>query len=161
MEKDKKAAVIMRWFFFRPLFVGVLLCIAGLGAVSVPLFTDADTTSVSVTVVYFECNDGIDNDSDGFTDYPDDSDCDSATDDNETAELFACSDGIDNDSDGKIDYPNDPGCSSETDDSETNLSSSGGGSGSHYPPPSSILSVLRTLLRRFRFFTTARSWRQR
>lgn len=54
-----------------------------------------------------ECRDGIDNDGDGFTDFPSDPGCWGNQD---GAELAACSDGIDNDFDGLVDYPNDPGC---------------------------------------------------
>ena len=63
------------------------------------------------------CNDGIDNDSDGKTDYPNDPGCSSANDSTETGEP-ACQDGVDNDGDGLTDYPNDTGCSSPTDTNE-------------------------------------------
>jgi uncharacterized protein YkwD len=57
------------------------------------------------------CSDGIDNDGDGKTDYPQDLECASANDAYETND---CADGIDNDGDGKIDFGagpnNDPGC---------------------------------------------------
>ncbi len=56
------------------------------------------------------CSDGIDNDEDGFIDFPDDFGCDSADDDDETnngEEL--CNNGIDDDKDGMIDEL-DPGC---------------------------------------------------
>ena len=69
------------------------------------------------------CEDGIDNDNDGLTDFPDDPGCDSADDNdefNEPAPLFACEDGIDNDNDGFIDFPDDPGCNSADDDNEFN-----------------------------------------
>jgi serine/threonine protein kinase len=53
------------------------------------------------------CSDGLDNDNDGKTDYPDDPGCASAAD---TVEKGACQDGLDNDKDGTIDYPQDLGC---------------------------------------------------
>ncbi len=54
-----------------------------------------------------ECEDGIDNDGDGLTDYPDDPGC---FHDKDQYEMSPCSDGLDNDGDGLVDYPNDPGC---------------------------------------------------
>ncbi len=44
----------------------------------------ANNVTLQITVIpHPQCNDGIDNDSDGFTDYPDDTDCLSYTDNNE------------------------------------------------------------------------------
>ncbi len=62
-----------------------------------------------------ECDDGVDNDGDGDVDFPADSGCSSAIDDNEKIE---CADGVDNDDDGDVDFPMDSGCSSASDDSE-------------------------------------------
>jgi polyhydroxybutyrate depolymerase len=56
------------------------------------------------------CNDGLDNDGDGLTDYPDDSGCTDASDRSEKDDSLPCDDGADNDGDGWIDYPEDPGC---------------------------------------------------
>jgi len=67
-----------------------------------------------------ECSDGIDNDNDGATDYPNDFSCDSADDDDETNPKAKCQDGQDNDGDGLVDFPNDPGCDSNQDDDEYN-----------------------------------------
>ncbi len=64
------------------------------------------------------CSDGIDNDNDGFTDFPYDKGCFDSVDTDEAGN--ACSDGIDNDGDGFIDFPNDAGCSSGYDTDETN-----------------------------------------
>ena len=51
------------------------------------------------------CNDGIDNDRDGLTDYAGgDPGCSDPTDSSEKAVGLACDDGIDNDLDGKIDF---------------------------------------------------------
>lgn len=66
----------------------------------------------------YACNDGIDNDGDGKTDYPNDPGCASSTDNDERTGA-ACDDGSDNDGDGKIDM-NDAGCSSVTDNDEAN-----------------------------------------
>ncbi len=80
------------------------------------------------------CNDGIDNDNDGRTDFPSDSGCASATDTsevthdpqctdpNDPSEFpdSQCSDGRDNDGDGLTDFPNDPGCVNAQDNDEFN-----------------------------------------
>jgi probable HAF family extracellular repeat protein len=61
----------------------------------------------SLTTIPTDCSDGLDNDSDGLIDYPDDPGCSSDTDPSEEP---ACADGYDNDGDGHFDYPDDPGC---------------------------------------------------
>jgi len=69
-----------------------------------------------------QCSDGIDNDGDGLTDFPDDPGCTDANDNDETnvpPEVAECNDGIDNDGDGLTDFPADPGCSRGTDNDET------------------------------------------
>jgi hypothetical protein len=53
------------------------------------------------------CSDGLDNDSDGFTDYPAEDGCNGPTDPSEYPD---CDDGLDNDLDGLSDYPADNGC---------------------------------------------------
>jgi hypothetical protein len=68
-----------------------------------------------------ECDDGIDNDGDGKTDFPNDSCCINTYWDSEgscTNNMTQCSDGEDNDKDGAIDFPADAGCISSADDSE-------------------------------------------
>jgi len=55
------------------------------------------------------CRNGIDDDHDGYIDYPADPGCASADDPSEKGPDYACDDGIDNDGDGKIDML-DPGC---------------------------------------------------
>lgn len=64
------------------------------------------------------CSDGIDNDGDGKTDFPNDPGCDTPAENSELDDPL-CSDGIDNDGDGKIDFPSDPGCESTSDGDET------------------------------------------
>jgi glutamine amidotransferase-like uncharacterized protein len=68
-----------------------------------------------------QCNDGIDNDGDSLTDFPDDPGCDDSNDDDETDPLPACSDGIDNDGDGLIDSA-DLGCLDANDNDERDSS---------------------------------------
>ncbi len=78
-----------------------------------------------------QCDDGIDNDSDGLIDFPADPGCTNADDDTESPNpppLFQCMDSIDNDSDGLIDFPADPGCTDIMDNDESN-GGGGGGSG--------------------------------
>ena len=70
----------------------------------------------------YQCSDTIDNDGDGFIDFPNDPACSSATDNNESPynyPSYQCNDTIDNDGDGFIDYPDDPGCSTSIDNSES------------------------------------------
>ncbi|MEK7390798.1 MAG: peptidoglycan-binding protein [Patescibacteria group bacterium] len=75
-----------------------------------------------------QCNDRLDNDSDGLIDYPSDPGCRSFTDNSEDSDIplppptgdMQCGDGIDNDNDDVVDYPYEPGCSSAGDDSERN-----------------------------------------
>ncbi|AJF59661.1 MAG: hypothetical protein QT03_C0001G0153 [archaeon GW2011_AR10] len=77
-----------------------------------------------------ECNDDIDNDRDGKTDYPDDRECDSFIDDSEDVLGGApilerepqCKDLRDNDNDGLVDYPFDPCCVSALHDNESGCS---------------------------------------
>ncbi|MBA3395957.1 MAG: hypothetical protein H0T89_25220 [Deltaproteobacteria bacterium] len=62
-----------------------------------------------------QCNDGLDNNSDGLIDYPADPGCSSSSDGTEDtvcpgASCPICSDGLDNDGDLLIDYPADTGC---------------------------------------------------
>jgi len=58
-----------------------------------------------------QCQDGVDNDGDGFTDFAGgDIGCDSANDLGEHAATLVCDDGIDNDGDALWDFPEDPGC---------------------------------------------------
>jgi len=53
------------------------------------------------------CSNGIDDDGDGRTDFPSDTECRSYEDPSEAPD---CSNGIDDDGDGLADYPADPGC---------------------------------------------------
>ncbi|MFA5273750.1 MAG: hypothetical protein WC353_06370, partial [Candidatus Peribacter sp.] len=68
---------------------------------------------------YAACNDGLDNDGDGATDYPADFSCSGPTDNDETNPKAQCQDGIDNDGNGYTDYPSDTGCSSRQDNTES------------------------------------------
>jgi hypothetical protein len=77
-----------------------------------------------------QCNNGVDDDVDGATDYPADPGCSSLADTSESPDPpppAQCGNGADDDLDGATDFPADPGCTSLTDDSE-----------SPDPPPASI-----------------------
>ncbi len=65
-----------------------------------------------------ECFNGLDDDFDGQTDYPNDLGCATGF----WPEAPACQDGNDNDGDSLIDHPADPGCSAPSDGSEGNSS---------------------------------------
>jgi hypothetical protein len=56
-----------------------------------------------------DCNNGEDDDGDGWID-GDDPGCDDGFDNSENSTAFACDDGIDNDGDGLVDVAMDPGC---------------------------------------------------
>ncbi len=71
---------------------------------------------------YLACHDGVDNDADNLTDYPNDPGCSSVYDNDEYNGVMQCSDSLDNDADNLTDYPNDPGCSSASDNDETDVS---------------------------------------
>jgi len=77
------------------------------------------------------CSDGVDNDSDGVADYPNDPGCTSISDSDESdncpggAGCPPCSDGLDNDGDGLFDYPNDPSCSAASGITESCTTSEG------------------------------------
>jgi hypothetical protein len=73
---------------------------------TVPLNAEAIArTQVENDVSATLCDDGIDNDRDGFTDFAGgDPGCDSPADDSEKSTAYECDDGIDNDGDGLIDH---------------------------------------------------------
>lgn len=77
------------------------------------------------------CDDGLDDDMDGKTDYPNDPGCATPDDDTETDACPngpgcpECGDGVDNDSDTMIDYPADTTCKAAGDSSESCMTSEG------------------------------------
>jgi len=64
------------------------------------------------------CRDGLDNDGDGYTDWPSDSGCANKNDNSELNPNVECDDGSDNDGDSATDMA-DGGCFSPTDNDET------------------------------------------
>jgi len=66
-----------------------------------------------------KCKDNLDNDGDGYTDWPSDPGCSSRNDNSELNAAVQCDDGTDNDGDSATDM-NDGGCASPTDNDETN-----------------------------------------
>jgi hypothetical protein len=92
------------------------------------------------------CHNGLDDDGDGWVDYPFEPGCDDLDDDDESdacattpSQCPACLDGVDNDGDGLVDYPADPGCRAASDTAEpdectagvpfSDLTATGDGSG--------------------------------
>nr|MBA2544684.1 hypothetical protein [Deltaproteobacteria bacterium] len=77
------------------------------------------------------CNDGVDDEPDGKTDYPNDPGCTSPNDNDEfdtcpnMPQCPECFDGLDNDGDGQFDYPNDVTCKAAGDASESCISAEG------------------------------------
>ncbi|MBD3203774.1 hypothetical protein GF327_05735 [Candidatus Woesearchaeota archaeon] len=69
------------------------------------------------------CRDGIDNDGDGYTDWPDDPGCTDKNDRTETDPDIECDDATDNDGDTLIDTE-DSGCTGPTDDDESDCADS-------------------------------------
>jgi len=104
MQKSGKTAVIVS------LLIVTLLVMA---------FVFAKPTPRAVKA----CRDGIDNDGDGYTDYPNDPGCTSKNDKSELNTAIECDDGTDNDGDSAIDMA-DNGCSSPTDTDESNCGDS-------------------------------------
>ena len=99
---------------------------------SIGVCLPSSSSSSSVSQAQAACRDGIDNDQDGATDYPDDFSCSSPNDDDEANPKAQCQDGVDNDGDGLVDYPQDPGCFSRQDNNEFNaVSSSSSSSSAH------------------------------
>ncbi len=103
-------------------------------SIAVTSFALADTATTTITITPPEaCADGLDNDFDGFIDYPSDPGCSSGGDSDETDPVPPqCADGADNDLDTLIDYPADSGCDSLMDDDELDMPpvSPGGGASS-------------------------------
>ncbi|MDP3779063.1 MAG: Kazal-type serine protease inhibitor domain-containing protein [bacterium] len=106
----------------------------------------------SSTTVY-QCNDGVDNDKDGYVDLKDPGCTDTADNDeinvvttpSPSPVTYQCSDGIDNDKDGYTDLK-DPGCTDTKDNDETN--------GATTPAPSP-LSITKPTISSFSITPTA------
>lgn len=99
---------------------------------SPPVIVTATSTPVDPTPKA-GCSNGVDDDGDGKTDYPEDPGCCSYLDavelDDGTACTVppACADGTDNDGDGLADFPYDLGCSSSLDTDEVDVAVPDGG----------------------------------
>ncbi len=75
-----------------------------------------------------ECSDGVDNDSDGFIDFPADVGCDSLSDNSEAnTNVEECRDTVNNDGDSFIDWPADLQCAGPFDDTEAGNPACGDG----------------------------------
>ncbi|HEY4244961.1 MAG TPA: hypothetical protein VGM88_34335 [Kofleriaceae bacterium] len=89
--------------------------LAQAGAITCPANYGCGGTVGSRTCMPSQCSDGIDNNGDGLTDWPNDPGCSSPNDPTENTvcpgpQCPACADGIDEDGDTLIDYPADWGC---------------------------------------------------
>lgn len=84
------------------------------GALQCPADYACTGTAGSRTCQLAQCADGMDNDSDGATDYPNEPGCASREDNDETnpSTPAACSNTMDDESDALVDYPADYGCAS-------------------------------------------------
>lgn len=89
-------------------------CAEGSGADERPGPPTAAPASTGITA----CSDGLDNDGDGTTDWPQDGGCRSAAAGTEQP-ATACSDGLDNDGDGATDWPEETDCYGPNDSVET------------------------------------------
>ena len=82
------------------------------GAIKCPANYTCAGAAGSRTCQLAQCSDGMDNDTDGVTDFPNEPGCASAEDNDETNPTTpaACSNSMDDDSDTLVDYPADYGC---------------------------------------------------
>jgi hypothetical protein len=89
----------------------------GLDAAFIEGQSESECTDLGADYVAgtYECFDGIDNDGDGYTDYPADDGCSDHTDSSEDSASNVCADGEDNDGDGYTDYGEDDGCCESAD----------------------------------------------
>jgi hypothetical protein len=104
-------------------------CTVG-GLACVPDHICRETTPGGGTVcARHECEDGVDNDGDGKTDFPNDSGCPNGDDDSELIPIGdpipQCGNALDDDGDGLTDYPADPGCPSAAGADEIDCEGSG------------------------------------
>jgi len=90
----------------------------GMGNACDPDFEQVVSALIPVITSMFggDCDDGVDNDGDGFVDHPDDPGC-TGPDDASELGTTQCDDGVDNDGDGAIDL-DDPNCSGPNDNQE-------------------------------------------
>jgi cysteine-rich repeat protein len=91
--------------------------------------------SGSPSACFTACGDGLDNDGDGASDYPNDAGCAGVSDLTETSPGLICDDGIDNDVDGTKDFPADIGCKDSSWPAENPECSDGVDNGDSDNPP--------------------------
>ncbi len=94
---------------------------------------DPDCSEPNDTLEEASCGDGIDNDGDGWTDFPEDPGCSDAgsSDEGGLSYLSDCNDGIDDDGDGMVDSE-DPGCENGADNDESGDTCSNGEDDNEY-----------------------------
>jgi hypothetical protein len=83
--------------------------------------TGASHGHVLAAIPTTECSDGVDNNGDGYIDFPDDPGCRDPRDDSENGPglLPRCANGKDDDRDGQVDWPLDDDCQNPTDETES------------------------------------------
>ena len=118
MTGSDTSAELIGILFARAPFLGqpANTSLYGNGGVIVDLF--AYRNDILAVIEQPDCNDGLDDDGDGLTDYPDDPGCSDALDPDERGANFECDNGIDDDGDGLTDFPDDDGCLAPTDQTE-------------------------------------------
>ena len=87
-----------------------LMGTGGTGNLGLIVYLCAYRGDILAVIEQPECDDGLDDDGDGLTDYPDDPGCDGVLDDDERGATYECDNGIDDDGDGLTDFPDDDGC---------------------------------------------------
>lgn len=104
------SAELVGILFARSTFVGQPANTSLFGNLGVIVDLHAYRDDLLAVVDQPDCDDGLDEDGDGLTDFPDDLGCASAVDASERSDSFVCDNGIDDDLDGLTDFPSDPGC---------------------------------------------------
>ncbi len=115
-RKDQKESGSRLRMYVVLLLIGVFVgYVIGSGNITGKYVFTSDWTKIK------QCNNGVDDDGDGWIDWPNDIGCESKVDNTEYSQdniVYQCSDRIDNDNDGRVDYPADLQCKSPTDTSE-------------------------------------------
>ena len=104
--------------YARSTFEGQPLNTAIFGNASLIVDLDYYHPQIIAVIDVPDCDDGLDEDGDGFIDFPADPGCDDALDDDEQNNLLICDNGFDDDMDGLTDFPEDDGCDDSLDASE-------------------------------------------
>ena len=119
--------LVRRRTLLRPA-LGIVVALLVAAGVASAVVTSGDATEPPGPPAAAACDNERDDDGDGRIDFPNDPDCDSPGDTDETHETgpppnpppaAACDNARDDDGDGLVDFPNDPDCDSSDDTDET------------------------------------------